>query len=175
MSGSGGFGYSEDRSQLETQTTPNAYGTTDYSQSGSLANMLQSLITQGTGNYGAYSGALQQAITNPDFSTNSTSQQNMINSLMDQTAARGSVRGLGSPTSSSLATAIAPTLAGFQQQNVQNLMGARQQDLTSRGVDMSSLLELIGYAMPQIVSGQKSIGRAFNMQGGGGYTSGGGK
>jgi hypothetical protein len=104
-----------------------AFGEEGYGKSSELANMLQSLLTSG-GDYGAESG----------------SEQNLLNSIMDQTAGRGAVRGLGAPTQGSLATSIAPTLVDMSQKR-------RQQDI-------GGLLELIGLAMPQVVGGNVSSG-----------------
>ncbi len=77
---------------------------------------------------------------------------------MDITAGRGAVRGLGAPTQAGLAQTIAPTLAGMRQQRVENLMGARGQDIGVRGQDIMGLLELAGLTMPQVVGGQRGTG-----------------
>lgn len=123
----GGRSYSNQSSEAIFKQFAGAFGEEGYGKSGELAGMLESILSGG-GDYGAESGA----------------EQNLINSLMDQTAGRGSVRGLGAPTQSGLAQAIAPTLVDLSQKK--------------RGQDIGGLLELIGLAMPQTVGGQKSQG-----------------
>lgn len=123
----GGRSHSQQSSEAVFKQFAGAFGDEGYGKSSELANMLQSIIS-GPGDYAAQTG----------------SEQALINSLMDQTAGRGSVRGLGAPTQSGLATAIAPTLVDLSQKR--------------RGQDIGALAELIGLAMPQTVGGQRSHG-----------------
>jgi hypothetical protein len=55
-----------------------------------------------------------------------------------------------------MASAIAPTLIDLRNQEIQNLLGAQGAETQRYGMDMQSLLEMIGYAMPQIMGGQSS-------------------
>lgn len=123
----GGRSHSQQSSQAVFKQFAGAFGEEGYGKSSELAGLLESILGGG-GDYGVESGA----------------EQNLLNSIMDQTAGRGSVRGLGPPTQSGLATAIAPTLVDLSQKK--------------RGQDISGLLELIGLSMPQTVGGQSSHG-----------------
>ena len=113
-------------------------------KSGELAGSLESLLAD-------------QSFLQPDFAPQTTNEQNLLNSLMDVTAGRGAVRGLGAPTQAGLAESIAPTLLGLRQQDIQNRLGAR-------GQDIGGLLELIGLAMPQLIGGQTSTSRSGGLK-----------
>lgn len=115
-----------------------------YTKSADLAGQLEGMLS-GAGN-NPFSQELSQALLNPSFGPTSSSEEALLSSIMDQTAGRGAVRGLGAPTQTALAQSIAPELIGMRQQNIQNLMGTREQNL--RG-----LLDLVGLAMPQTVGG----------------------
>lgn len=118
-------------------------GKGDYTQSSRLAGSLEGVL----GN---------SDFLNPDYGPQTENESNLINSLMDLTAGRGAVRGLGSPTQSGLATALAPTLVDLRNQDIQNRTAVRSQDI-------AGLLELIGLAMPQVVGGQSSTGRSTGL------------
>lgn len=124
---------------------------------GRIGGQLESLLGEGV--RGAFGQPLEQALLQPEFGPTTASETAVLESLMDLTAGRGAVRGLGAPTQAGLAQTIAPTLVGMRQQGIQNLMGARAQDVGVRGQDIMGLLELAGLSMPQLIGGQESRGR----------------
>jgi hypothetical protein len=87
-----------------------------------------------------FSQSLENALLNPSYGARTGNEQALLNSLMDVTAGRGAVSGLGAPTQSSLATSIAPTLVSLNDQYIKNLMAAKEGDitagLTARGQDI---------------------------------------
>lgn len=136
-------------------TSPNALGTTDYNTSADLFNRADALTAAGPtmrniGDFSSYgdiyntrnvdmspfSKSLEDAILNPQFGARNDSEQALLNSIMDVTAGRGAVSGLGAPTQSALATSIAPTMVDLNQKYVQNLLGAREGDIALRGQDI---------------------------------------
>ena len=156
----GGGGHSEQTSTPVFQQFAGAFGNNDYSKSTQLAGMAEKGLNANTPFTSAFDKPLEEALLNPSFMPTSQADQNMLNSLMDLTAGRGAVRGLGAPTQSSLAQTIAPELLQMQQGQVQGLTNARAQDIGLRGQDiqqqqgsMQALLNLIGLAMPQVVVG----------------------
>ena len=145
------------------QEFPNAWGETGSAaagRSGGFGNQAAGMIGSGT----PYDKALQDAILNPSYSPTSASDQAVLNSLMDVTAGRGSVRGLGAPTQSSLAQAVAPQLVQNRQNQIQDLLGGQAQALQGKGIDLQALLQLIGYGMPQIAGGTQSSGGGFGFK-----------
>lgn len=129
-------------------------GPSPYTRSGAFADQLSGMVGAGT----AYDTALQSAILNPSYAPTSAADQSILNSLMDVTAGRGAVRGLGAPTSTSLAQAVAPQLVQNRQSQIQNLLSGQGQAFQGKALDMNALSELIGYAMPQIAGGTQSQG-----------------
>ncbi len=101
---------------------------------------LENTINQGT----AYDQTLQNAILHPSYSPTSAAQQGILNSLMDVTAARGSVRGLGAPTQTALAQAVAPELVQAQNNYIQQLQGAQGLALQKQGMGISGYENLLG-------------------------------
>jgi len=72
---------------------------------------------------------LSSELTNPSFTPTSSSEQALIDQLKNQTAGASALRGLGSPTASGLATAIAPALVDLRNKRIANLAigaGAQQ-------------------------------------------------
>lgn len=124
---------------------PNVYGNTGFESSGITAGNISSLLQQAS----PFQGAYEQAVLNPSYAPTSASEQNILNSLMDLTASRGAVRGLGAPTQESLATAIAPTLEESKQNNINNLMNAIQTQIAELTAKGGLGLELAGLQMPQ--------------------------
>ncbi len=154
------MGSSKQKSSPVFQTFPSAWGETDnYGRSSQFGNQAAGMIGTGT----AYDAALESAILNPSYAPTSAADQSILNSLMDITAGRGAVRGLGAPTQTSLAQAVAPQLVQNRQMQIQNLMGGQGQALQSKGIDLQALMELIGYAMPQVVGGTQSSGSGFKL------------
>lgn len=125
-----------------------------YSRSGAFGNQLAGMVGAGT----SYDQALLNAVLNPSYAPTSAADQSILNSLMDVTAGRGAVRGLGAPTSTSLAQAVAPQLVQNRQSQIQNLLSGQGQALQGKAIDIGALSELIGYAMPQIAGGTTSSG-----------------
>ena len=174
------FGGSYAKSKLDTKEFPGAFGTPD---SARVANMLQSLLSGSPAGQdrasSAYEQPLQESILQPKFGADTASEKALLGSIMDATAGRGSVRGLGAPTQTALAQSIAPALINLRQQDIGNLQSALSGDIGSqisqrgqdigqilgvRGQDIGGLSELIGLSMPQIVAGQKS--KQFGAQAG---------
>lgn len=153
-------------SQSSSTSTPvfkqfaGAFGNNDYTKSGQLGTQAQGMIGQGS----SYDKPLQEALTNPSFMPTTQADTNLLNSLMDLTAGRGAVRGLGAPTQSSLAQAIAPELINLQQGQVQGLEAARGQDIQSQGQQLQALLNLIGLSMPQVVGGSTSNAKGTGVK-----------
>ncbi len=137
--------------QAAAQAAATAAG---YTRSGAFADQLAGMVGAGT----AYDTALQNAILNPSYAPTSAADQSILNSLMDVTAGRGAVRGLGTPTQTSLAQAVAPQLVQNRQMQIQDLLGGQGLALQGKTIDMGALSELIGYAMPQIAGGTQSQG-----------------
>lgn len=123
----GGRSHSQQTSTPVFEQFAGAFGEEGYGKSAELATMLQDLISS-PGDYAATTG----------------SEQALIESIMDQTAGRGAVRGLGPPTQTALGQAIAPTLVDLSTKR--------------RGQDIGALAELIGLAMPQVVGGTAGHG-----------------
>lgn len=146
------------QTDLETKTLPSAYGTTGFGESARLSGQLEKLLA--TNPNSAYSNPLTSALLNPSYVPASGSEQAVLEGGITQAQGVSAVRGLGPATQSGLVQALAPTLSGLRQQNIGNLQGAQEADLTQqlaqRGIDMTALNELIGYAMPQTVAGTKT-------------------
>jgi len=173
----GGFGQQHQSSTSAPvyQQFPGATGETGYGTSNALFQQGVGTTTQ----HSPYDQPLSNALLNPSYEPTSAAQQNMLNSLMDLTAGRGAVRGLGSPTQSSLAQSIAPTLEQMNQNQISGLTAARGQDITQQANIMQMLQQLIGLAMPQVVGGNQSqssgSGYNFNVTAPGGASGGSGK
>lgn len=138
--GGSGFNKSEEESNPIFKQFAGAFGGAgnDYTKSSELGGQLQEMLGD-------------RSFMDQGFGPQNANEQNLLNSLMDVTAGRGAVRGLGAPTQSSLAASIAPTLVDMRQQGISNQLGAR-------GQDIAGLSELIGLAMPQLIGGQQSTG-----------------
>ena len=134
------------------QTFGGSYGDTDYSQSRKLSQQAEGMIGQKS----AFATPLESMLLNPQYGASNPNGSALINSLLDATAGRTATRGLGAPTQGAMASAIAPTLVDLRNQEIQNLLGAQGAETQRYGMDMQSLLEMIGYAMPQIMGGQTS-------------------
>lgn len=96
-----------------------------------------------------------QRLTQPQGFGRTTEQDALIQELIGITGGASALRGLGSPTSGAIAQNIAPTLAGFRQQNIQNqlatllgLTGAAGVGATERLGGISQLLDLTGLTLP---------------------------
>lgn len=138
------------------KTTPNALGTTDYNTSARLFNQAEGLTTAGVNS--PFSQPLQNAILNPSYGVDTQSEQDLLNSIMDLTAGRGAVSGLGAPTQAALASSIAPTLVDLRQRDIENLMGANDQQIKLWMAQLQALAELTGLAMPQEIVSTSSTG-----------------
>jgi hypothetical protein len=144
-------------------TTAGATGDLGYGTSTSLFNQGQSLYNQGPnqvpiGSFDSYGSitqprnvddgfftkSLMDAITNPTYGVNNPNDTAMIDSLMDVTAGRGAVSGLGAPTQSSLMTSIAPTLADIRNREMGYLSTGREGDIAMRGQDVGMRGQDIG-------------------------------
>lgn len=150
------MGYSGEKQSSSPvfQAFPSAWGDMGYEKSSQFGNQLSGMVGTGT----TYDKALQEAILNPSYAPTSAADTSILNSLMDVTAGRGSVRGLGAPTQASLAQAVAPQLVQNRQNQIQNLLGGQGQAIQGKAIDMGALSELIGFAMPQIAGGTQSQG-----------------
>ncbi len=114
-----------------------------------------------------FSQPLEQALLQPTFGPETASEQALLGSIMDVTAGRGAVRGLGAPTQASLAQSVAPQLIGMRQQGIENLLGAQGQDITAglgeRGQTIGGLTELAGLVMPQLIGGGTGTGKSKGL------------
>jgi hypothetical protein len=142
-------------SEMRTITTPGAWGNLDYSKSSDIGNQILGLIGQG-GTASPLFTKLMDAIENPQYLPQTATGKNLIDDLMTQTGAKSAVSGLGAPTQAGLMQAIAPTLTGLQQQNIGNLQ-------TQQQTGLASLLQLLGYSMPQTIAGNESSGWNFKV------------
>lgn len=191
----------------ETMISGGATGDTGYGTSTDLFNTMSGMSTSGPtlksiGDFSSYGDV--QDVNGGYFTTNlmdalnnysngqtspglTTSEQGVINNLMDQTSARGAVSGFGAPTQSALATAIAPTMVGYEENYwntlLDSLQTGREGDIslyntdTQRNLDLmnldlsqnqltsqnwsttlSSLASLIELAMPQYTYGSSTTG-----------------
>lgn len=134
------------------QTFGGSYGANDYNASKRLSQQAESMI----GQQNPFATPLEQALLNPSFTPNTGAEQALISGLMDQTAGRTATRGLGAPTESAYAAAIAPTLVDLRNTQIANLLGAQQGAQSGNASDLQALMELIGYSMPQIMGGNQS-------------------
>jgi hypothetical protein len=149
-----GAGGGHSKSSFSTITTPGAWGDTNYSKSGDIGDMILGL----TGNGGTSSPLytkLMDSINNPQYLPQTATGNNLINDIMTQTGSKSAVNGLGAPTQAGLAASIAPTMAGLQKDYTSNLQ-------TQQQTGLASLMQLLGYAMPQVVAGNNSSGFNFN-------------
>ncbi len=103
---------------------------------------------------GAIGQQLQGALTDPSFGV-SQAQQGLLDEIMSQTQGASAVRGLGPATQGGLARAIAPSLAGFRQQRIGNLLGGAGLEQQAgqfgaglgeqaRGTSLQALLQQLG-------------------------------
>ena len=145
------------------QTFPGATGDATYGTSGQIFNQTQGITTAGV--QSPFAKSLEDTLLNPKFGARTDSEQALLNSLMDTTAARGAVSGLGAPTQSALATSIAPTMVDMRNKNIEQLMGAKGQDVQQWQTQLQALLELVGLAMPQVMGGNQTTGTSsgFNI------------
>lgn len=154
-----------------TQTTdflvkqfPGLFGTPEGAR---IGGQLESTLG-GPGFTSAFSQPLEQALLSPTFGPETASEQALLGSIMDVTAGRGAVRGLGAPTQASLAQSIAPELIGMRQGRIENLLGAQSQDITAglggRGQNIGGLIELAGLAMPQLIGGSTGTGKSKGLK-----------
>jgi hypothetical protein len=97
----------------------------------------------------------QELTTFPGFEQRTPEQEALIQELIGITGGATAVRGLGAPTAGAIASQIAPTLAGFRQQNIMNqlaalqgLTGAAGIGATERIGGIQSLLDLFGLSLP---------------------------
>ena len=113
------------------------------------AGQLGSQIEQLLGSQPGFLEQLRGELTQPSFGPQSASQQAILDSIIDLTQGQTATRGLGPATQGALGQAIAPTIAGFQQQRVGNLAQALGLEQAGRGQQLGGLLELAGLAAPQ--------------------------
>jgi hypothetical protein len=152
----GGGGRSHEESKTIFKDLPGATGDTGYGTSGDVFNQARGMTTAGM--QSPFSKSLEETLLNPQFGARTSSEQALLNSLMDTTAARGAVSGLGAPTQSALASAIAPTMVGMRNQDISSMLQGRGQDTQAYQSQLQALLELTGLAMPQTVSGSSTTG-----------------
>ena len=74
---------------------------------------------------------LQDQILRPQFGPQTQAEQDLLNVIEQRTGGANALRGIGSPTSNSLARAIAPSLIGFNQSRTNNLLNAFSTDFQS--------------------------------------------
>lgn len=134
------------------QTFGGSYGDTDYSTSKRLSQQAEGMI----GSKSAFSTPLEQMLLNPKYGAGNANESALINSLLDATAGRTATRGLGAPTEGAMGAAIAPTLVSLRNSEIQNLLGAEASANQGKQLDLQALLEMIGYAMPQVMGGNVS-------------------
>jgi hypothetical protein len=96
-----------------------------------------------------------QRLTQPQGFERTPEQEALIQELIGITGGATAVRGLGAPTAGAIASQIAPTLAGFRQQNIQNQLATLMGLTGAAGVgggerlgEIQSLLDLTGLTMP---------------------------
>lgn len=145
-------------SSFVTNTSPGSFGREGdwYAPPERLSKMAESLISGASTS--PFSKSLEDMLLRPSYGPDNASETALLNSIMDLTSGRGAVRGLGAPTQSALAQSIAPTLVDLRQKDVQNLLGAGQENRATQTMQLQSLMELIGLAMPQLQSGSTSTG-----------------
>ena len=151
---SAGRSRSNESSSPVFQTFPGATGDASYGTSGDVFKQTRGLTTSGV--QSPFAKSLEDTLLNPQFGARTSSEQALIDSLMDVTSARGAVSGFGAPTQSALATSIAPTMVDMRNKNIEQLLGAKGQDVQAWQSQLQSLLELVGLSMPQIMGGQQS-------------------
>lgn len=158
----GGFGYQSESSSPTYAMFPGSYGYQPgqgpYAQSRGISNDIRNMIGQES----PYQSTLQNALLNPQFGPQNQAETSLINSLMDLTAGRSAASGLGAPTQLALETSIAPTITGMQNQYIQQLLGGQGLWQSGQTNNIQQLLELLGYAMPQTIAGNKGSGMGFN-------------
>lgn len=143
------MGYEQTNTSQQTTRAlqAGAYGTTSdpYAASKRLSTQLEGMI----GGQNPFGTPLEQALMNPQYGPSNAAEISMINSLMDITAGRTSTRGLGAPTETGYASAIAPTLVDMYQKNIGNLLGGFNAYGDQSRTNMQALTELISLAMPK--------------------------
>src|SRR3990167_5271863 len=107
--------YSANLQRLVNNPTASPYGN------------LSNLINNPTAS--PYSGALQNAILNPTFGASNPAEQALIDKLYSGRQGQFNALGIGDSGSAqnSIASAAAPALLDFRQQQIGNLMGGQQQ------------------------------------------------
>lgn len=155
----GSFGTSKQKSDLTTKQFAGAYGNTGYGDSSRLARSLESLIGAPTSGM----RGLEESIMRPQFGPTTASEGALLESLSSMTNANAALRGLGPATPSALAQSLAPALVDMRQRDVENQSNLAGRQMEGRGLDMNTILSLIGLVMPQVVAGQKSSGSSFNF------------
>lgn len=146
-----------EQTQLATQQFPGAFGTPE---SRRVAQQFESLLQGGPTS--PFQGALQSAILQPSFAATGPEAQ-QIRGIAQLVQGGSAVRGLGPATQAAVASAVAPAVAGLQQQRVGELQTALAGDIESqlgrRGIDIGGLAELTGLAQPQILTGQRGTSK----------------
>ena len=145
-------------------TNPGAFGGSshfwtpesgDYEASSILANRASDMI----GAASPFSKSLEDSILHPSYAPTSAADTAMLNDVMDATGGRTASRGLGAPSQTALAEAIAPQMMQNRQNQIANLMGAQGLAQQGQGQNLQGLLELIGLAMPQVMGSSYSQGK----------------
>mgnify|MGYP001578079278 CR=1 FL=1 len=136
----GGFGTSKQKSRLQTQTLPGLFGGTSYEPGARIGSRVESILNQ----------------EQPSWSTYNADEERLLGDIASRTHGASALRGLDSATPGSLAQMLAPQMINLQSRKFDEGMAKREQTI-------KGLLELAGYAMPQVIGGQKSSGSSFNV------------
>ena len=124
--------YSANLQRLVNNPTASPYGN------------LSNLINNPTAS--PYSGALQNAILNPTFGASNPAEQALIDKLYSGRQGQFNALGIGDSgaAQNSIASAAAPALLDFRQQQIGNLMGGQQQFEGERRGTIADLLSAEG-------------------------------
>lgn len=153
---------SREKTRLGTLQLPGAFGTPE---SRRIAQQFESLLQGGITS--PFQGALQSALLQPSFAASGPEAQ-QLKGIANLVQGGSAARGLGPASQAAVASAVAPAVAGLQQQKVGELQSALSGDieaqLSQRGIDLGGLAELTGLAQPQVLTGQRGTSKGGSGQ-----------
>ena len=156
--------------ELQTKTFPGAFGASP--ESTRLAKQLEALLGQGFDS--PFKGALEGALGNVGLST--PEELATADFITEGVHGQAAARGLGPATTGAQAQGLAPFLLENQQQKINAAQEAFLNDLGSqaalKGIDAEALTELIGFAMPQTIAGQRGKSKGTEVGSSGAFYSG---
>lgn len=104
--------------------------------------------------------AYQSELLAPQYGGQTDSEKAYLNQIMDVTANRSALRGIGAPTQSALSYDIAPHMLTMRQNRLNDLMGGVGMEQQNRQMRSGGMLQLMEDAMTQYIGGSDSTERS---------------